>query len=198
MGKSLFDMIKSLSAVQQHSRKVEVCSGIISHSTTSADPGTNNRTILEVNGSGRIIAIVPISTNSNYNGTVVVEVDGKKMVEGTAYYYGSGCAYPFMISQEFNGMLPVYSDHSNQYNHKGLFIPEVSNTHRIFDLDNHTCVLYDPSNPSFYGTRNANGVVPISFDCNSKDAKFNKSLKIMATCTSSSYARLLIVYDLFE
>lgn len=199
MGKSLIDMFNSLGA-KTHTRKFEVCSGVAYNSTYQTELGDDSlSTVLEVNGKGRIVAILPITTSSNFYGQIKVYTDNNKMIAGSNYYQ-SGYIYPFLIGSKFQELLGYSRYQSNSYYTRlGLALPMIDTSVRYFDFLNE--VMYSKDYSSFYNFPQ----YPKLFDdsSGSNEGAFNNSLKIMASQTGSSgssyidtYTKILVIYDL--
>lgn len=199
MGKSLIDMFNSLGA-KTHTRKFEVCSGVAYNSTYQTELGDDSlSTVLEVNGKGRIVAILPITTYSNYYGQIKVYTDNNKMIAGSNYY-NNGYLYPFLIGSKFQELLGYNRYYNNSYYTRlETYLPMINNN--AWQYGTYGACLFS----SEQGVFNNFPTIPKLFDdsSGSKEGVFNNSLKIMASQAGSSgssytdtYTKILVIYDL--
>lgn len=192
MGKSLYDMIASMGG-KTHTRIYDICGGNgynSTYATELSDEVCSN--VLEVNGSGRIVAILPMLTvNASMDGQIKVFIDGKKVISGVAFWYNARI-YPFLYGgNEMSNLFGNYSGNANS----GFYIPEFNISYSVYNGTYKT--PYRSSYNTFITTNNPN----VYDDSNgSKEFTFKESFKILASqAGGTSYvdsAKIMVIYDL--
>lgn len=197
MGKSLVDMINNIGG-KTHTRHYDICGGVAYNSTYQTeidDESCSN--ILEVNGEGRIVAILPMlpSSNTSFYGQMKVFTDNNKVLSAPAYWH----------YQRIYGFLFGASEHRNFSDadvNVGIYIPELNTVN--YTYNGAYRVPYISSKCDEY-MKNSNGNYPIVYDDSngSKEFTFKDGFKILASqANSTSYVdnhtKVLVIYDLYD
>lgn len=206
--KSLLDIINGLGGGESgHTRRIDICSGIAYNSNyTSENDDSTMSTILDVNGSGKILAVVPYSTNGSYYGEIKVYLDNQKIFSSNNYYYNN-YAYPSLVSKEFWEFIDQNRMLSAQYNTVGFYLPQVKHAMYLYQNSNNYGVHKTPYSKEYHSNNFVNQDTsywaPTHIDTSdgATDSKFNKNLKIVASQTGGTgyvdnYTYIMVIYDL--
>lgn len=172
-----------------YTRIYQILTGVKTESQADSPTSLSNLPALfQVEGAGRIVAVVPFGTSSeDCLGTITVNYD-KEKIQGQCRYHSANGANPFMVNSDFQEMLRV-SSNGKGFNISGLYLQEIDRV--VFPF--YTYIKPLGSIEAF----DCHPEYPIYLDRQIEEGYFSDYMEIKATSQKDNVA-ILLVYDLFN